>query len=424
MWKLSLLITILLCAVQTKALESSDRLSTQIIKVYEKNVLVINRGLEDAIFKADHGKLTSDDGFIARGICIKATLLTSHWKIYRVVRPQLISKDTEYTLSSINQSQIPGPLIKFSTVDFSDWYLDTNDETRKKEVELQQKRVASYDLPDGVKNTASTREMETTNFDKFVQKNFNDDLIKNDLQSFYFNFFASPLSFETRFDQKEIHYGFHLYNLGEKYRFELKSLETQSKIVDPVSRQTFASKSTHHNVRFELYKLASFLSVFSFLEYKREKIGNNYYPYDHYKVGVLALKFHLWDKNTKFDFIDLSYAPVFDNIKFTNPDKDTDLLERDGIRHHFKLRISRSLNENLSNRTELTYSPLTELSSSNFDFEDTYVHGESTFAYKLSDKFYWDYILEYERDNLRDKVYNVTADNTIQTFRFRYEVPL
>ncbi|MBT4791004.1 MAG: hypothetical protein HON90_05495, partial [Halobacteriovoraceae bacterium] len=109
-------------SVKTFALESTDRFNTQILKIYNRNILVLNRGLEDGIIKKDHAKLSSADGFIARGICVQATLLTSHWKIYRVVRPELVSKDTIYRLRSINQSEIPTELRKYVMVDFSKYY--------------------------------------------------------------------------------------------------------------------------------------------------------------------------------------------------------------------------------------------------------------------------------------------------------------
>ena len=129
------------------AIDSSDILKVSIIKHYDKNVLVINRGLEDGIYKADHIKLTNQEGYIARAICIKASMLISHWKVYRVVRPELMSYDSVYTLSSMNQSEIPRDLRAFQKKLFNDDYNDISDKDINKVVVLQQERIASFDLP-------------------------------------------------------------------------------------------------------------------------------------------------------------------------------------------------------------------------------------------------------------------------------------
>lgn len=115
-FNIATLVIILIFSAKVFALESSDIMKTQILKAYGKNILVLNRGLEDAIFKKDHIKITSSEGFIARGICIKANMMTSHWKIYRVVRPELVSKDTLYDMKSINQSELPYDIKKYTNI--------------------------------------------------------------------------------------------------------------------------------------------------------------------------------------------------------------------------------------------------------------------------------------------------------------------
>ena len=83
-----------------------------------------------------------------------------------------------------------------------------------------------------------------------------------------------------------------------------------------------------------------------------------------------------------------------------------------------------NLSKELSNKTEIVYAPMSEFASSNFGFEDTYVNGSTKFSYALGKSLFWDYILEYENDELRGRVYGFRSDNTIQTFRIRYLVDL
>ena len=78
----------------------------------------------------------------------------------------------------------------------------------------------------------------------------------------------------------------------------------------------------------------------------------------------------------------------------------------------------------LSNKTEIIYAPLVNLSSNDFDYEDTYIEAKSMFSYNLGTDFFWDYIIKYERDDLRSEVYDIRADNTTQTFRLRYQFDL
>ena len=105
--RLLILLAIMLSST-TYALEFNDIINKlSVIKAYDDNYLVLNRGLEDGIIKGDHIKLTNENGYIARAICIKASMLLSHWKVYRVVNPELLSFDDYYVLKSMNQSDSP-----------------------------------------------------------------------------------------------------------------------------------------------------------------------------------------------------------------------------------------------------------------------------------------------------------------------------
>ncbi|MBC77141.1 MAG: hypothetical protein CME64_14110 [Halobacteriovoraceae bacterium] len=145
--KVLIVISFLLGHNQALSLISADKMSAQILTYLDKNVLSISRGLEDGIVKGDHMKLTNDYGFIARGICLKAAMGKSYWKIYRVVRPELVSKDSLYTLHAINQSEIPRDLKKFKEVDFRKFIPE---ESEQEAIKRQQDFIMNYDLPEVV----------------------------------------------------------------------------------------------------------------------------------------------------------------------------------------------------------------------------------------------------------------------------------
>ncbi len=407
---------------KTFALESSDQFSTQILKMYNKNILVLNRGLEDGIFKKDHIKLTNQEGFIARGICIKTTLLTSHWKIYRVVRPQLVSMDSLYTLNAINQSEIPADLIKYSKVDFTRYFKDFGDEDVSKEVELQQQRIAHYDLPEDAKSTPAFKEVSKSDFDKFVETTFSDKELKEDLSKFYLNIFASPLSYQTRYNQKEVHYGANLYNIAQRYQFNINSIETQRRILNPVTKEGYESKSSHHDFSFQFNHITDHFSITSYLSYDREKIGNIYYPYRYTQVALLGLKLHVWEQDPKDNFFEISYAPSFDSMEFSDPNNlDQSYIQRQGIRHRIRAKIYADLTDRIHSKTDLLYMPLASISSEEYQFNDNQIRFSQTFSYNLGASFFADYLVQYEVDELRAKVYDISEHNTTQTFRMRYE---
>lgn len=419
------LFVLLIFTFKTFALESSDRFETKILKLYDQNILVLNRGLEDGIFKRDHIRLTSSDGFIARGICVKTTMLTSHWKVYRVVRPQLISKDSIYKLRSINQSEIPQDLENFTKVDLSKYYTRFGDLDVTRGLKYQKERVAQFDLPEEASKSNLSRKDKKSKFDQFISKAFKDEELKNDISNVYLNIFASPISLQSRYNQKEIHYGARIYNIGEKYQFELHSVETQRDIKNPVTEKGYSSKSTHHDGHFQFNKLTDSFSIVSNFSYDREKIGNIYYPHAHYQVGLFGFKFHIWEKDPKDNFLELSYTPTFDQIEYDNPTGiGAETLDREGIRHFFRVKWHVDLTPTVNNKTEIHYAPFFDLDENESDSTDDNLIFQTTFSYLVSKDWYLDYMYKFSRDKLRGAVYNINPENIFQTLRLRYEFEL
>ncbi len=408
------------------ALESSDSLRLKILKSYNKNILVLSRGLEDGIIVKDHIKITSEDGFIARGICLKATLLTSHWKIYRVVRPQLVSKDSIYTAYSINQSEIPSDIAALRPVDFTPYLKDYSDEDVLKGLEMQQERIAKYDLPTSVKETKNFQYNSKSGVQKLIDNTFQDRKIRRDLSKNYLNIFASPYSVQTRFDQKEVHYGAKLYNKGEKYRYELNALEAQRRIIDPVTQEGYNSKTTHYDFSFQINRATQNLSIITYLSYDRQKIGEVYYPHDRYQVGIFGLKLHLWEEDPKNNFADLSYIPVFDSLEYSNPNSQdgTGLTELVGVRHRLSLNFYNDMSDKLHNKTSIIYSPFMDIASLELENDFVNFNFSTMFSYNLGSKFFADYGVDYEQDQFRGDTYNIPPTNLTQTVRFRYEFML
>src|SRR5690606_9636138 len=102
----------------------------------------------------------------------KEGMLSSHWKIYRVVRPELVSKDRDFNLYSINQSEIPEDIEElYAKVDFDKKFTEWDEKNLKKQLKLQQKRFAKYDFPKSV-NDNVFKKKEKTFSDHIMERNF------------------------------------------------------------------------------------------------------------------------------------------------------------------------------------------------------------------------------------------------------------
>jgi hypothetical protein len=121
------LVLLIILGSNAFALITNENTPTRILKVRPNNLLIINRGLEDGIEISDHGKITNPNGFVARAICLKATKMTSFWKVYRVVYPNKLSLDDEYVLTSINDSEVPKEMEEYQDSRFSQMYVEDNE---------------------------------------------------------------------------------------------------------------------------------------------------------------------------------------------------------------------------------------------------------------------------------------------------------
>src|SRR5690606_8613269 len=87
--------------------------NAQILKVLPDNIVMLNRGLEDGLVRNDHVMLTTDaEGYTARAICVRSHASTSYWRLYRIPNAKAVSLDYSYTLTSLDDSEIPFPEAK------------------------------------------------------------------------------------------------------------------------------------------------------------------------------------------------------------------------------------------------------------------------------------------------------------------------
>jgi hypothetical protein len=411
------LLVLVIFSLKTFALESTDTMKTKILRAYNKNILVLNRGLEDSIVRKDHIKLTSSDGFIARGICLKSTMQTSHWKIYRVTRPNLVSKDTTYNLKSINQSEMPSDLLKYSRVDFTKYLREYGDKEVNKVLKLQKKRIARYDLPTSTRATTLKRPESLTGFDKMLETNFSDSELAKDLSRSHVEIYADPLSWETRQDKAEYVFGAAIFNFGKKYQYSFHMDENQLKYPGYVER------STHYDLEFVISRYTQNLSIVSRFDFDRESINDIHYPTRRQQVGLFGFRYHVWEEDPRNEFMDITYVPTYDFLEYANYTSnatDDSLKINQGIRHVITIRSKTKLTEKIVWGNKLIWKPLSDFKAVANKSSDSQPSFNTNFSYFFSRNFSIEYDLKYESDKVYAAEYGLPTENVSNNFQIRY----
>lgn len=402
------------------AMESTDRLETHILKAYPNNILVLNRGLEDGIEIGDHGKLTNEEGFIARGVCLKRGMISSHWKIYRVVRPGLVSKDLTYILSAINQSEIPEDIKKrYVKKSFAEEFEDWNEKDLNKALKLQQERLAQSDLPKTNANSPLYLESQKSAGDKFVERNFDADKFSDDLKRYHFSLYASPFSVQSFNNQKNIAYGAKIKSLGEKYLLSFSYDERDRRFVDPITQAEFQENIRDLQTEFRIKRLTESTDLFFNVAYYKRAFADNAIPQSRTRIGPLGVSYFLMrneDKNEAFSF---SYMPLLEQRTDTlsiNGEKNS--IKESNVRHSVKVHYQDEITKTVLFNAYYLWQPV----MSNLENIDNIF--EASLSYKMSSNFYTDFIYTYTDDYYQALNTGLDSTNSIYTVNLRFDFEL
>jgi hypothetical protein len=411
---------------QVYALELNDKLTVKILKTYDENFLVLNRGLEDGIEVKDHAKITGDDGFIARGICVKTGLMTSHWKIYRVVHPELVSKDNTYIMRSLKTSPIHPDMEMVKEDDYSQKFTDWDEKDLSKSVAYQQDRIMKFDLPENNSKDKIIEEANKSDTEKFMDRNFDSEQFVEDFSQYQATIFASPISKQTLNDQEDINYGFQVQNQGQKYELSFSYNEMQSKTVNPIDESVVSSKSVTSNLTFDINRIFPKLSYFMFLNYEQSRQGDVYNPRRLIQGGILGLKFHLYE-GEKLQKLDLSYISLLDQREddvqeydYITGDTTTTQTKSTNVRHSFRLRIVYVFNEDFSFTDTFWYRPYMLLDTREIDYNDTNIDNTAAMSYRLTENVSTSLSHRYTYDINQYRLYNIPPHNHITTLELNY----
>lgn len=407
-------ILLILVSTPLLALVYGDKMNGKILKAYQQNYLVINRGIEDGIVKGEHVKITNDQGYVSRAICIKPRMQISHCKVYRVVNPDLLSLDFDYTISSIKQSEIPKDLKFLKDIDYSNRYNDYTDKDVNKVIEVQNERIANFDLVNDFKKEDLAPRDSSTKTQALLDKNFNKKKFDEDINNFKLITTASPLSFQKQGGAYSQDIGLKLENNGSKYDFNLGYHSRKNKIVNQYTDNSVTQETTKILASVELKDFSKDVSAISFAESTSQEFDGIKTPFNSFKVSPIGVKFYL--RNTDNLKSHFTYSPLFEKVQFDSITQNK-TIEKNYLRHRLtyamssKLSSKSELDISIDLQPELTFKELTTRLNCSLDF-------------KIVKNLSLGYSVDFISNSLIEDNYDLENTNLINSLNLNYAINL
>ncbi len=409
-----------LLSINSFALDLNERLTAKIIRAYpEKNIIMLDRGIEDGVIKTEHIKLTSKNGYASRAICLNTTLETSYWKVYRIVNSNKLSLDFSYTMVGINQSQLPNSVRDYQNKDKV--YVDsqfTYEELREKQVKNQQKVLAKADLP--IKTEGFPGQKRSSLDEKsFYERNFDKRQVRDDFERFEVNAYASPYTIQSRDEQKEIDFGIELKNVGNKYEFSLGYNKYDFKIVDAINKNDV---SREQNRFYGIFKVLDLFEDWHYVAYFQKdsgSIGKFSFHENHQSIGLLGLEFEKKYAQRLIRHFSFSYIPTLDTrtdrvyscLNAVCDPNSTSEVELSNLRHRFEVKLKMKYEKFRFNQ-RLELSPYQDFETG-LRFADNKMIYDLGIDYELNSVLSLGYNFIYSNDVLLQDFFQVEPVNTI-----------
>lgn len=402
------------------ALSSFEQLKdVKILKVLPNNIVMVDRGLEDGLSRNDHVKFSHEaNGFSSRGICLQSKISTSYWKLYRVPNSEAYSKDLSYTIHGLADREIPYQNAKIRNEEFTfsdEKKVDPGKNPFEVKRDLPQ-RLTERDLLEA----AGPREEKL-----FIERAILKDQLAQDLSDYRFSVYASPFTRQSINDGESLRYGFRGGNFGARYRLVTQFEQQQSKLRDPENDKTVSTRSTTGNAQFSVHHLKPWVSSLSLINYNSIRFSSLGTPKSHWQFGVLGFTWHILESKT-WEYVDLSYIPLYDM-------RTTDIVEangrrteekKNGLRHGLRLGFRTRFNEKVSVENLLWYRPFQELATWNFDGGDMNLTNDFKVIFNITNNFFFDYNLIFQKDKLWRTLSDLPENNTINALNMRYDFDL
>ncbi|MCM2351835.1 MAG: hypothetical protein NDI69_17605 [Bacteriovoracaceae bacterium] len=400
------------------ALEPFERLNNvKILRVLPNNIVMLNRGIEDGILRNDHAKLSSDTaGYGARAICLKVSSDVSYWRLYRVPNSEAFSQDYLYTITGLADREIPVAQAELRN------QRHAIEEEKKKVDPGPDPFAIKTDLPEKLTERDLIKSEGPERRKLFIEQTLNKDLLQRDLEDYRISLYASPFTRQSINEGESLRYGFRGGNIASKYRLLTQFEQQQTKLKDPVTKESVSTRSTTGQVQFVISGLTTSLSSLSLVNYNSQRFSELATPQHHWQVGPIGFTWHLYESKT-WEYMDLSYIPLYDvrTTEVMNDDGSLTETETNGLRHGFRLAFKTRINERVAFENLLWVRPFQDLASWEIEGDNLNLSNDLKLIFNLSENLFFDYNFVYQKDKLWKTLSDLPESNTINSINVRYD---
>jgi len=406
------------------ALEPFERINNvKILRVLEENIILVNRGLEDGLSKNDHVKFSTDvEGFSSRAICVKSQASTSYWKLYRIPRPETITKDYSYSIVGMADKEIPFPTAELRDQDQK--IKDTIADKKRDDTSPDPFQVRP-DLPEKLTERDLIHATTPEKRKLFVEKVLDQDLIKRDLSQYRMSVYASPFTRQSINSGESMRYGFRGANVASKYRLLTQFEQQRSKMKDPLTGESVSTSGTTAQAQFIVSRLKKDVSSLALINYNSQYFSRLGTPKSHWQFGPIGFTWHLYESKT-WEYMDLSYVPLYDvrhsdtvDVNGVNGSNSTT-----GLRHGFRYAMKTKINDKVAFENVLWVRPYQNLTNWKIESDNLNLVNDLKLIFNLTENLFFDYNFVFQRDKLWATLSRLPETNSINSINFRYDFDL
>lgn len=408
----------LLLSPSSHALDLNEELSNvRLLDVPSQNIVVLNRGMEDGIQVGAHAKLRGVEGYAARGICVKTGLLTSHWRLYRIVDNQLISKDLTYTLVGMEDSEATQEMGKIRSMDYGKKLPDF-DETK-----LQPPQAVNSDMAQTLAKDRRYLDSLKTKQTLFLEKNFDQERLKRDFRVIRGSLYASPFSVQKGPNNvQNFLYGANVANSGKKYQAEIGFDKVSLRAAQEKSGEDIVNDTTTVNGRFKVKEIAQSWDAFTDVTWRQARYGAEYAPREHVLMAPIGFTWKR-EPTRQMKLFELSYAPTYDTRTHETRNLNGQEVEEksDGIRHAFRMVFNYQVSPDFFLKNDISYRPRQDISTWSFDQSDNFMQETFEASWRIGGKWFAAYEFRWMDDAQLRRINHMTRVVTINSFNIRYD---
>jgi hypothetical protein len=417
-----LLLLLLVVVTPIWALDVNEELpNVRVLAVHPGNIVVLNRGVEDGVVVGSHARLRGTAGHAARALCVKTGLMTSHWRLYRVVDGSAVTKDVPYALIGMDASEVPRSV---DTVR----YKDLTDKMPAFDEKILDGAPAPLDsdMTESLEKDAKFRESEK-GMRKVLRANLDRERFKSDLSQARASLYASPWSMQkgpTNVDSVRV--GARLDNQGVKYRYEAGVDHTAFRVSneknDVPRDDDVTTRRTEAFGTLTLRNLTPAWDAYSDLSWRQARYGSEAAPNGQFLIAPVGFTWRAAEGKIRRRF-ELSYAPTYDTRSHDGQRADGTRFSAsdDGLRHAFRWLSVWQVNEGFSLTNDLRWRPKQDMSDWAIDTGDHLMQEKFTASWRLAGPLHADYEFQWMDDAQMRRLSSLPRVITVNSLNVRWD---